>query len=241
MKKTKIKNVGNDIQHENASWSFDGKTAKNFDKHIKQSIPMYDSMHDLALKISDFFLTEKANVYDLGCSTGTFINLLQKRHKKKNHNIYGIDEIKKMCIEAKKKNKKFKNIKIINAKLEKFKFKTSSMISSFFTMQFIRPSRRQLMFNKIFNSLDWGGCFFLFEKVRYPDARFQDIMNQVYFDYKLDQGFSAGEIINKSRSLKGIMEPFSTNGNIQLLKRAGFKDIVTIFKFTSFEGILAIK
>ena len=65
--------------------------------------------------------------------------------------------------------------------------------------------------------------------------------NENSFDYKLDQGFSAGEIINKSRSLKGIMEPFSTNGNIQLLKRAGFKDIVTIFKFTSFEGILAIK
>ena len=233
----KIKNVGNYIKHGNASWSFDGKTAKNFDKHIKQS----NSMHELALKVSDFFLTEKSNIYDLGCSTGTFINLLQKRHSKKNHNIYGVDEIKKMCEEAKKKNKRFKNIKIINTKLEKLNLKASSMISSFFTMQFIKPSRRQLMFNKIFNSLDWGGCFFLFEKVRYPDARFQDIMNQVYFDYKLDKGFTAEEIINKSRSLKGIMEPFSTNGNIQLLKRAGFKDIVTIFKFTSFEGILSIK
>ena len=80
MKKMKTKNVGNYIQHGNASWSFDGKTAKNFDKHIKQSIPMYDTMHELALKISDFFLTEKSNIYDLGCSTGTFINLLQKRH-----------------------------------------------------------------------------------------------------------------------------------------------------------------
>ena len=241
MKKMKTKNVVNHIQHGNASWSFDGKTAKTFDKHIKQSIPMYDTMHELALKISDFFLTEKSNIYDLGCSTGTFINLLQKRHSKKKHNIYGVDEIKKMCDEAKKKNKKFKNIKIINSKLEKLNFKSSSMISSFFTMQFIKPSRRQLMFNKIFTSLDWGGCFFLFEKVRYPDARFQDIMNQVYLDYKLDRGFTAEEVINKSRSLKGVMEPFSTNGNIQLLKRAGFKDIVTIFKFTTFEGILSIK
>ena len=66
-------------------------------------------------------------------------------------------------------------------------------------------------------------------------------MNQVYLDYKLDRGFTAEEVINKSRSLKGVMEPFSTNGNIQLLKRAGFKDIVTIFKFTTFEGILSIK
>lgn len=81
----------------------------------------------------------------------------------------------------------------------------------------------------------------MFEKVRYPDARFQDIMSQIYIDFKLDQGFSERDIVNKSKSLKGIMEPFSSNGNIQLLKRAGFKDIVTVFKYLNFEGFLSIK
>ena len=37
------------------------------------------------------------------------------------------------------------------------------------------------------------------------------------------------------------MEPFSTKGNYDLLKRAGFKDIITVFKYLCFEGILAIK
>ena len=115
------------------------------------------------------------------------------------------------------------------------------MISSFFTMQFIKPSRRQLMFNKIFNSLDWGGCFFLFEKVRYPDARFQDIMNQLYIDYKLRKDYTSEQIITKSKSLKGILEPFSTQGNIDLAKRSGFTDYCTIFKNICFEGILFIK
>ena len=79
------------------------------------------------------------------------------------------------------------------------------------------------------------------EKVRATDARFQDIMNQVYIDYKKDQKFSDKEIINKSRSLKGVMEPFSTKGNMDMLKRAGFKDILTVFKYGFFEGFLAIK
>ena len=57
------------------------------------------------------------------------------------------------------------------------------------------------------------------EKVRGPDARFQDILNQVYIEYKLSQGFSESQIINKSKSLKGILEPFSTRGNLDLLKR----------------------
>jgi tRNA (cmo5U34)-methyltransferase len=45
----------------------------------------------------------------------------------------------------------------------------------------------------------------------------------------------------KTRSLKGVLEPFSTQGNIQLLKRSGFKDIMTVFKYGCFEGFLAIK
>ena len=81
----------------------------------------------------------------------------------------------------------------------------------------------------------------MFEKVRFPDARFQDIMSQIYIDFKLDQGFSEIDIINKSKSLKGVMEPFSSEGNLQLLKRAGFKDIVTVFKYLNFEGFLSIK
>ena len=36
------------------------------------------------------------------------------------------------------------------------------------------------------------------------------------------------------------MEPFSTNGNLDLLKRAGFKDTLTVMKHLCFEGFLAI-
>ena len=89
--------------------------------------------------------------------------------------------------------------------------------------------------------MNWGGAFFLIEKVRGPDARFQDMLNQLYIDYKLKEGYSPDEILNKSKSLKGILEPFSTKGNLELLKRAGFKDITTIFKYAFFEGFLAIK
>ena len=67
------------------------------------------------------------------------------------------------------------------------------------------------------------------------------MMTSVYEDYKLDNKFSPLEIISKKRSLKGVLEPFSSKGNLDLLKRAGFKDYMSIFKYTSFEGFLAIK
>jgi tRNA (cmo5U34)-methyltransferase len=125
--------------------------------------------------------------------------------------------------------------------LIQFPLEKCDLVISYYTMQFVRPKFRQELFNRIFESLNWGGAFVLFEKVRSPDARFQDIMTGLYTDYKLDQGYSSDEIISKSRSLKGVLDPFSTSANFELLERAGFKDAMTIMKYVSFEGILAIK
>ena len=78
------------------------------------------------------------------------------------------------------------------------------------------------LLKKIYDRLHWGGALILFEKVRAPDARFQDYMGQIYTEFKMDNSFSPKQIINKERSLKGILEPFSENGNMILLREAGF-------------------
>jgi tRNA (cmo5U34)-methyltransferase len=93
----------------------------------------------------------------------------------------------------------------------------------------------------VYENLNWGGAFIMFEKVRAPDARFQDYMSAMYLDYKLEQGYSADEIVAKSRSLKRVLEPFSSQANIDLLKRAGFQDVMSVMKYICFEGFLAIK
>ncbi len=101
----KILKLGDNIKSTSANWKFTGKTAKNFDNHIKKSVPLYDWSHDISLKLSDFFLNEKTNVYDLGCSTGTFLKNLALRSKEKKNIYYGVDEIKDMCKIAIKKVK----------------------------------------------------------------------------------------------------------------------------------------
>ena len=100
---------------------------------------------------------------------------------------------------------------------------------------------RQYLINKLYQNLNWGGALLLFEKTRGSDARFQDIITTLYTDYKIRKGYSPGAIIAKNRSIKGVLEPFSTQGNIDMLKRAGFVDINTIQKYICFEGFIAIK
>jgi tRNA (cmo5U34)-methyltransferase len=238
-----MKKSGDNIKAKNAAWSFDGSIYKNFNNHIKKSVPLYKETHDLYLNFSDFFLQDNSKIIDIGSSTGTYLINLFKKHRntRKGLKFEGYDTIKKMVDYSNKNKPNKKDIKFINKDINKINFKNSCIISSFYSIQFISPKKRQILINKIYKDLNWGGAFFMVEKVRGPDARFQDMISQVYLEYKLSQGYNSDEILSKSRSLKGVLEPFSSNANLQMLKRSGFKDIFTVFKYCCFEGWLAIK
>ena len=228
------------IEQENSSWTFEG-ISNEFVAHARRSIPAYDEGHDLICKYSDFFCASDKPILDIGCSTGLLLQKIAKRHENKNElSFLGVEPVEDMfdfaCNQSKDSRINFINDSVQNIELPK-----SNLIVSYYTMQFVSPSIRQQMIKKIYDSLDWGGGFLIFEKVRASDARFQDYASQIYNEFKIDNEFSENEIINKSRSLKGVMEPFSSHANIDLMKRAGFEDIQSIFKWVCFEGFLAIK
>ncbi len=234
--------VGDNIEAPNAGWSFGGDVPRTFDSHVQRSVPMYLEGHDLICRISDYFISEGSRVYDLGTSTGNLLGKLAARHPHKGTRFIGIDREEGMVEQARKNHGadsriEFQLSEMIDLEIEN----PGDLFISYYTLQFVRPAYRQQLFDLIYKNLNWGGAFLLFEKVRGPDARFQDIMTGIYTDYKLEQGFSTEEVIAKSRSLKGVLEPFSTQGNFELLERAGFKDYMTVMKYVCFEGILAIK
>lgn len=236
-----MKKKSKKIFAKNSSWTFDKNVASNFDFHIEKSVPLYNEFKWLGEKLSDYYLKEDSIVYDIGCSTGSFLKRLAIRHNnKKKIKLYGIDIVKNM-INFAKKNNKHKKIIYQSKDILKYNFKKSDFFISFYTIQFIHPKHRQLLINKIYKKLNWGGAFLFVEKVRSYDARTQDQLTNIYEEFKIDNKFSLKEIINKKLSLKGVLEPFSTRANLQMLKRAGFEDVSTVAKFACFEFFLAIK
>ena len=229
--------VDKKIIKKNSNWNFKGNVYKYFDKHIKKSIPFYSEAQNLYAQYTDFFLQDKSKIIDLGSSTGVFLDKVYNRHKlnQKKLSFIGIDNTKEMISFCKKKYKSKKKLKFLHKDIEKINMKSSCIISSFYTIQFISPKKRQKIINKIYKSLNWGGAFFFLDKEVCESIGFSDN------EFKISEGFSADQIIAKSNSLKGVLEPFSTAGNQSLLKRAGFKDIMTVFKYGCFEGFLAIK
>lgn len=230
--------VGEGIKKTSSNWDFENISLDDFQKHISNSVPCYHLTHELGLEISDFFCKNNTNIFDIGSTSGSFINSLFERHNDKDINFNGIEISKSMYDQS---VLRYPKINFYNEDVRDCDLNNSSFISSYYTIQFINPQYRQELVNKIFDSLNWGGGFLMFEKVRAPDARFQDYMIQIYNEFKLSKNYTPDHIMAKSRSLKGILEPFSSKANIDMLRRAGFNDIMTVYKYISFEGFLAIK
>ena len=240
-------NVGDGIEAGTGNWKFSGATVNVFDDHVSKSVPLYNEGHNLIIDLSDYFIRDNSLIYELGCSTGSLTMSLAKHNKdKSNVRHIGIDIEDDMIKKAKEKqallDKKVSESIVFQTKnIMELEFEQSDLIISYYTLQFISPSVRQIILDKIYQSLNWGGAFLLFEKVRGADARFQDILTGLYTDFKLRNNYSPSDIISKTKSLKGVMEPFSTQGNLDLMTRAGFIDINTVLKYICFEGWLAIK
>lgn len=240
-----MNDVGDKLKAGPGNWKFSGEIVNRFDDHVSKSVPLYYEGHNLICDLAEFFVNDDSLVYEIGCSTGTLsLKMGESLSHKSGVRIIGYDIEKDMVDFAKKKSKQIVskcNIEFICEDILTADLEAADMIVCYYTVQFIRPSMRQEVINKLYKSLNWGGALILYEKTRGADARFQDILSSLYMDYKLRKGYSPESIVSKSRSLKGVLEPFSTQGNIDMLKRAGFVDINIVQKYISFEGFLAIK
>jgi len=234
--------VGQGIEAENAGWNFGGNVPDTFVKHIVHSVPLYAEGHDLICQISDFFCGKESVCYELGVSTGELIRKLALHHKAKpGIRWVGLDVEGAMVEKARAHCTDLSNVELHHEDIRLFPYEKSDLFISYYCMQFVPPRDRQEIIQRVYESLHWGGAFIMFEKVRGPDARFQDILSALYNDFKLRNGLTPDEILAKTRSLKGVLEPFSTEGNLGLLQRAGFVDVMTVQKYLCFEGFLAIK
>jgi tRNA (cmo5U34)-methyltransferase len=232
--------VGDGIVMDKSMWNFKGNVVDKFEAHIKKSVPFYSEGQDLVVKLSDYFTQEDSICYEIGCSTGVLSNKLATHLVKRKCNIIGID-VEGDMIEHAKKTYLSANCNFVCTDILDFSFERNYYTVAYYVLQFVNLANRHLAIRAIYDALFSGGAFCMFEKVRASDAQYQDITKDLYWDYKLENGFSCEEIISKSMSLRGVLEPNTSKENMEMLYNAGFKKLHPLFKYLCFEGILAIK
>jgi tRNA (cmo5U34)-methyltransferase len=233
--------VGDDIAVQGSQWSFGGNTAKHFDEHVSRSVPGYHDGHALVAQLSDFFVRDGSRVIEVGCSTATLTKLLAARHTSVSATFHGVDLVPEMVTQARQSCAELPNINIELADAQRIDYTDSTFVVMYYSLQFVAPDRRLELLRRIYTEIRPGGAIVLFEKTRCPDARLQDLFNQMYEEFKLCAGFTPEDILNKARTLRGVLQPLTGEQNLTLLHTAGFTDSWLIHKHLAFEGLLGIK
>lgn len=224
------------------SWQFDKNVAPVFDAHVRQSVPGYLRMQQSVVRLTDFFCSENSLVVDLGCSTGETLSLIQNRHPEKRLRLIGIDESPDMIQQAIKKTSGSPAFVFQPEQLETYDFPSDvGFITSILTMQFVEKRHRRRIIEAIHESLEEGGAFVFIEKTYATSGQIQDVFNQLYHDFKEEQGIEPIDIRKKDKSLRGVMSPNTTQENESMLQSAGFSEVEMFFKDLHFCGWIAIK
>jgi tRNA (cmo5U34)-methyltransferase len=225
-------------------FKFTAEVAGVFDDMVSRSVPFYHEMQRMTAELAADLIEPDTNVYDLGCSTGTTLVLLDGVAPP-GVTFYGIDDAPDMLArcEGKLKQHDFAHpyrlmTTDLNAGIE---MHNASLAVMGFTLQFIRPLHRDKLVADIYEGLNPNGGLILLEKVLGEDSHFNRLFIKYYYDMKRRNGYSEIEISQKREALENVLIPYKLLENREMLLRAGFRYVDVFFKWYNFCGIVALK
>ena len=224
-------------------FSFSKEVASVFDDMLPRSVPYYNDNIALIAKL----LNGRRAICDLGCSTGNLL-LFLAQNVSDIETLCGVDNSTPMLEIAKAKADAYgAKITLINADILEFFAPNSTQKGAFdaiianYTMQFIRPQKRESLCKKICESLQKNGIFIMSEKLVSEDKWLDKRLIDIYHNFKAQNGYSKTEISKKREALENILIPFSQDENVAMLKNAGFRAVEVVFRFGNFATFIALK
>lgn len=225
-------------------FSFNAETASVFDDMVNRSVPFYSEIQRMVCEIAKSFAAPKTCLYDVGCATGTTLQMLNGQIDPEVE-LIGIDNSSEMLDKAKSKlntDKSSNKISFINANLNDVPaMGNSSVIIMLLTLQFVRPLNREKLIKTAYNGLHKNGCLILVEKVTGTSTLLNRLFIEYYYNYKRRKGYSELEISQKREALENILIPYHHEENRKLLLDAGFPQVDEFFRWYNFSGLIAVK
>ncbi|AQT28503.1 hypothetical protein YOLOSWAG_16 [Erwinia phage vB_EamM_Yoloswag] len=246
-------------------WEFDEPVAAVFDSMLQNSIPSYDRMRDLTYRIGRKFVQPGTTIVDLGASLGRAIEpfaeefgayLASPHHVNgevsdiiETGNYYDLYEVSDPMRSRLVQNEVLQSVRaelrdesLVDVQdFARNNGAGCSLILSVLTLQFTPLEHRQRILDRISNSLNAGGAFILVEKVLGDSHALDDMMVDVYYSMKGDNGYTKEAIAAKRKSLEGVLVPMKASWNEELLRQAGFRHVDCFYRDLNFAGWIAVK
>ena len=230
-----------------SDFEFNKEVADVFDDMLIRSVPFYVEQHHLILEIAKKFWTEGTIVYDLGCSTATMLIELSKKLGDKAR-LVGYDNSEPMLEKARLKVADTgldKRIEVrmadLNDNPSKMSLDNAGIVTLCWTLQFVRPLKRDPLIRKIYESLVDGGVLIVTEKILTNSSHMNRFFIDFYYDFKCRNGYSEEEILRKREALENVLVPYRVDENFEMFRRNGFEITETFFQWYNFAGFLCFK
>jgi len=230
-----------------SDFEFSAEVAEVFDDMIARSVPFYGEQQRLIQEVAKRFCPGGRNIYDLGCATGTtLINL--RRAIPEAARCIGYDNALPMLEQAKLKVRAHEledRIELrcgdLNGDLLEKPLEDAGLVTLCWTLQFIRPLRRDRVIRWIHQSLPANGALIVAEKIVTGDSRTTRFFIDTYHESKRHAGYTDDEIARKREALENVLIPYTLPEHFALLRQNGFEITETFFQWCNFAAFLCLK
>jgi tRNA (cmo5U34)-methyltransferase len=216
--------------------------AKDFDDHIRASIPGLDLLRSTCVRLSRRFVQTGTNVMDVGCSTGRLLATVREYNQSARPDVsyIGLDCVPDFKVHWDRLVNENVRFEVCDARSYQG-FENVSVAFSIFMVQFIRTKDKLPLLQRVYDGLVEGGALLIAEKTLAETARLQDALVPPYYDSKVEIGFSQKEILDKASALYGSMTLWSEAELREKLGQAGFREMTPFWRSFQFVGLLALK
>lgn len=228
-----------------ASFSFDEQVARVFPDMIKRSVPGYSQILGMCGVIAKRYVPEGGRIYDLGASWGaSTLSVAQQ--------LAHLNEVEFIALDASAAmhernqtvfaaNLPERQVTSLCADVREFSYQPCDLILVNFTLQFIPPTERAILINKLYAALRPGGALVLSEKIHFAEQRQAQLLYKLHHDFKRANGYSDLEISQKRTALEDVMLTDTPEVHQQRLQQAGFSLVYQWFQYLNFTSFIAIK
>ena len=200
-------------------WEFNGEVVACFANMLERSITDYRSMRALTYKLGERFIKPETLIVDVGCSTGLAVEPFVTKYGEVNDFLL-IDNAPAMAAACRDRFQDEPRVSVLS-------------------MQFMPTAYRPSMLRMIYDGLEPGGALIFVEKIL--SESMDDLMVELYYEMKRENGYTEEQIAAKRRSLENVLSPLKAEWNADLLRTAGFRKVDMFWRCLNFCGWIAVK
>ncbi len=219
-------------------FAFDDRVAQVFPDMIRRSVPGYELVVPMTGLIAARHLRGGDRLYDLGCSLGATTTAVLAGLGTTQSHIVAVDQSNAMVTKARTLVTDTR-VDFVEADVRDFDFGPARVVLSNWLLQFIPPSDRLLLLQRIAKALGSGGMLLLSEKIRSEDPAIQTFMDETHHAFKAANGYSDIEIQQKRAAIENVMIVDSEEIHLKRLREAGFKEVTVWFRCLNWLSLIA--